>query len=180
MGKARRHQDHELLSPLCAQREEREVSGVMLFLSPCPLLMLCSLVASDLLFFHPPTSSSSLLGKPGQRCQITAWVQSKPVQGSCSPTEPARRGEKWPRLGLDPSCDPCSFSNALPYYLTISSSFSSPPPPPSCCACFFLSLLLFPSFPCGFFPASSCFLNQFQIDIEMLFFCFVDQGLGRT
>lgn len=74
---------------------------------------------------------------------------------------------------------PHSFSNALPYYLTFS-SFSLPPPPPACCSCFFLSLLLFPSFPFCSFPASSCFLNPFQIDIEMLFFCFVDQELGGT
>lgn len=150
------------------------------FLSPSSLLMLGSLALTSSLILLPaplPFLAKLVKGVRSQRgCRANAYA------GQLSPHRTSAPGHEMAMSGSRPILlvYPCSFSNTLPYHSTFSSSFSLPPPPPACCACFFLSPLLFPSFPFCFFPPSPCFLNQFQIDIEMLFFCFVDHGLDET
>lgn len=88
MGKARRHQDPRAAIPVPCPTGGEEGIG-----SDAPqLLMLCSSVATCLLFSHPPTASSSLLGKASQRYHIIFWVQSKPVHGSRPPRQNRHAG----------------------------------------------------------------------------------------
>lgn len=151
-------------------------------------------------FLFPPSPDALLFGchlsallSSSHQLFFPSWQGLPKVSDHCLGAEQIHAGQLSPCRTCTPGQEiatsgsrlvflvyPHSFSNAFPYYLTFSSSFSLPPPSSACCACFFLSLLLFPSFPFCFFPPSSCFLNQFQIDIKTLFSCFVDQGLGGT
>lgn len=164
MGKGR---IHKLLFPLCAQRQEREASGMKPFLHPH--FSWC-LVVTCLLFTHPPASSYSLLGEASQRCQLTAWVQSKPVQGSCVPRRTCAPGREMAMSRSRPILLVYSALSPVHSHITSLSLLLFPfllllLLQPASCACSFLSLLLFPFFPFCFFPPSSCFLNEFQIGV---------------